>query len=288
MAPRAPVPKFWRWDGRGISPFRGGIPISDRGFRYGQHLFESMAVRDKRVLFVREHLESLFEASERAGIPAGCALRAALLRFLGNVSLMDGMLRLYLTAGEGAPTSPVIRPECYLAWEATSFPSPASLRAGISLKVLREPFLGTGWGEKSGNYLPHLTALEAARSAGADEAVVTDAEGRVLSAAMGNLLVWMPRPRGGGSVLCTPSPGTAARSGPRAGVVLGWVRQQFCVKDRALKLRDLHRADAVAVTNSRLGVMPVLRIDGRRLPAPSLSCALAESYLRSHGLLGNA
>jgi branched-subunit amino acid aminotransferase/4-amino-4-deoxychorismate lyase len=133
---------------------------------------------------------------------------------------------------------------------------------------------------KSGNYLPHLEALRAARSFGADEGIVLDDKGRVISCAMGNLLVWLPSRRE--PLLCTPS------RGARSGAVLGWVRQHAVVKDRLLKLPDLRRAAALAVTNSRLGVMPVATLAGKTLADPTPARSLAFSYLRSHGLLRDA
>jgi 4-amino-4-deoxychorismate lyase len=272
--------KSWHWDGISITPFRGGVPISDRGFRYGQHLFESIAVRNGRTLLPVEHIELLAASAGRLGIPSPRPLFAALRRFVDSVSLPDGMLRIYLTAGEGAPASPVRNPACYLAWESTPFPTLVAIRKGIALKLLKKRFPGEGWREKSGNYASHIAALEAARSVGADEAVVTDATGRILSCAMGNLLLWLPCARGGGNILHTPSSGC----GPRAGAVLGWVRRHTAVKDSILRGTHLRRAVALAVSNSRLGVMPVATLDGRPLPEPSLALALADAYLLRHGL----
>ena len=146
---------------------------------------------------------------------------------------------------------------------------------------MKEPVEGVGWGEKSGNYANHLAAFSSARSAGSDEGILFDREGRVLSCAMGNVLVWLPSRSG--LVLCTPSP----KLGARSGAVLGWVRRHTHVVEKKLTRSDLRRATAMAVTNSRLGVMPVRSLEGRTLDT-SASHALSLAYLRSHGLLGNA
>lgn len=271
----------WRWEGGRFSPHPGGVPLDDRGFRYGQHLFESMAVRYGSILLGREHLALLAEAASRNGFPFSRSLAAALRSFLNSAKLADGMLRIYVTAGSGTVASPILRPGCFLTWEATRFPTRAELAKGCGLVALKEPVAGIGWGEKSGNYAAHLAALCSARSVGADEGIVFDQEGRVLSCAMGNLLVWLPSRSG--TVLCTPAP----KLGARSGTVLGWVRRRTKVLEKELGRSDLRRANALAVTNSRLGVMPVTSLDGRTLDkSPSRDLALA--YLRSHGLLGGA
>jgi branched-subunit amino acid aminotransferase/4-amino-4-deoxychorismate lyase len=269
--------RTWRLEGSSVVPCRGGVPLSDRGFRYGEHFFESLAVRDGEVLLIGEHLANLSEAACASGWPFPKTIRTPLRSFCTSARLPDGMLRIYLTAGAGAPGAPVTKPECFLTWEATRFPSEADLSKGITLVTLKHPVAGDGWGVKSGNYLQHLEALRAARAAGAEEGIILDEKGRVVSSAMGNLLVWLPSRRG--PLLCTPS------WGARSGAVLGWVRQHAGVTDRLLRLSDICRAVALAVTNSRLGVMPVASLDGKALTNPSPARSLAFAYLRSHGLL---
>lgn len=280
--------RAWHWDrdAGGIVPHRGGVSLKDRGFRYGQHLFESIAVRHGAVLLAREHLASLKAAAVRKGIAFPRHLATSLSSFLKSANqsanLADGMLRIYLTAGPGAPGAPVTRPGCYLTWEAVRFPSEADIAEGYRLVTLKHPADAENWGEKSGNYAVHLDSLVHAREAGADEGVVLDAKGKVISCAMGNLLVW--RPSRQGPVLCTPP----AAHGARPGVVLGWVCRQSKVEERTVRAADLGRAVAMAVTNSRLGVMPVASLNGKRLPDRFPSLALALDYLRFHGLHGTA
>lgn len=274
--------RAWRSEGGEVIAHRGGIPLDDRGFRYGQHLFESLAVRRGAVLLGREHLESLKAAAVRKGIPFSRSLDASLRAFLRSVKLPEGMLRIYLTAGTGAPAAPVLRPGCYLTWEAIRFPSEADLARGYRLVTLKRLPAVTAWGEKSGNYEGHLDALATARKAVADEGIVLDEKGRVISCAMGNLLVWLPARSG--PVLCTPP----AALGARSGSLLEWVRRRMKVRERVLTVADLRRAVAIAVTNSRIGVMPVALLDGKQLPDRFPSLALALDYLRFHGLYGAA
>lgn len=277
--------RSWRYAGGEIIPLRGGISLADRGFRYGQHVFESIAVRRGMPLLVTEHLNLLSASAVRHGIPCSRKLSGTVRRFLATTKLSDGMTRVYLTAGEGSPGARVTHPTCYLSWEATCFPTPYDLENGMVLRVLTSPFSGGAWGEKSGNYMQHVRALETARSEGGDEGIVLDDEGRVLSCSMGNLIVWLPASKKGGA----PSPCTPSTScGSRAGAVLGWARSHLPIRECELRRSDLRRAVALAVTNSRLGVMPVASLDGRRLSTPSLALPLARDYLLRHGLLGSA
>jgi branched-subunit amino acid aminotransferase/4-amino-4-deoxychorismate lyase len=274
--------RAWHWDGGAFVPHRAGIPLNDRGFRYGQHLFESIAVRNRGPLLIEEHLDLLASSAKEKGIPLTRKMAAALRKFTVDIILPDGMLRIYLTAGEGAPVSPVRFPGLYVTWEPAHFPTEEELRKGIALTVLKKPCPDKGWGIKSGNYESHLIALATARATGAVEGVVLDGAGRVISCAMGNLLAWLPQRSG--SLLVTPP----HDRGARAGALLGWVKSHHDVVERDLRSADLGRAIALAVTNSRLGVMPVARLDEKKLPGISLPMELAQSYLRAHDLHGTA
>ena len=96
--------KVWRWDGKRIAAHRGGIPLDDRGFRYGQHLFESIAVRNGSALLAREHLSLLSAAAKRHAIPFSRSL-ASSLRYIrlwvwgasSNEIIYRSMILFYIT-----------------------------------------------------------------------------------------------------------------------------------------------------------------------------------------------
>ena len=268
--------RVWRWNGQAIVPLRSGLPLSDRGFRYGWHLFETLAFHGGRILLLKEHMDLLDASASRNGFPFPASVRKAIGNFVRGLSLPDGVLRIYLTAGPGAPCSPVTDPGCYLAWERAEFPCADELERGYRLVTLRRRGDLSGWGEKSGNYLDHCKALGEARSRGADEALLLDARGRAVSCAMGNILLWM----NGEDRPVTP----ARESGARAGSLLGWVRGKMEIGEAVLRIGDFRRARAMAVTNSRIGVMPVSRLDGKDLCDQSHARLLALSYLQDREL----
>ena len=258
----------------------GGVPLTDRGFRYGQHLFESVAVRDGRALLLAAHLSLLEESAKRNGYFFPKTLFSSLECFVVGTSMPDGMLRIFLTAGEGGPATPFESTGCYLLWEQAHFPSQEEITRGYSLTSKTQPFLGDNWYEKSGNYAEHLKRFCAARSQGFDEAVVFDSGGYLLSCAMANLIVWMRR--NGQIIACAPP----AERGGRAGAVLEWVKKKIPLSEHDLRSGDLRDSISLAVTNSRLGVMPVSSLDGTPMVDPAHSHALASSYLKEYGLFG--
>ena len=235
----------------------GGVPLSDRGFRYGQHLFETVAVRGGRYLFAKEHWERLVRAAMRYHFPVAASWHEGVSDFLKMQSWRDGLLRIVLTAGEGAACSPIIKPQLFLFWEQADFPSEEKLQEGIKIISLDQPVGTTSWGEKTGNYWEHLNALKTARQAGAEEGLIFDAAGFLISATMANVIFWLEN----GSIVTPPR-----SRGARDGVMLHWLRQQLPdLMEADITRSNLEKVVAMALTNSRLGVMPVAMLDGRGL-----------------------
>src|ERR1043166_2264594 len=94
--------KSWAWC-RDTFVSCEAVPVSDRGFRYGMSLFESLPIRNGAPVFLREHLARLRAACVRCGFTVeNEALNKCedVLRRSG-----DGFARVYITAGDGAVTS---------------------------------------------------------------------------------------------------------------------------------------------------------------------------------------
>ena len=257
-------------------PSDGRLLLRDRGFRYGQHLFETLAVRHGRVLFAEEHCELLRRAAEQNQFSFPSLCQKALRDFLKKELFHDGLLRIYLTAGEGAPASPIVAPNLFVTWETCNFPTADELKKGISSVTLDDEFITRKWGEKNGNYWSHVQALEKARSMRAAEGIVCDSRGLVISATMANLLVWVEEDQSGEKAVELYVPSHACA---RKGVVLNWVKKNFEVKFINLSKTQLKNALALAITNSRWGVMPVATLDGRLLPQRELAGKMAFDYV---------
>ena len=82
-----------RGDGRSIA--------RDRGFQYGDGLFETMRVRAGRIRLLEYHLERLYEGCRRLSIPAPRAPSLRRELELRAKPHADAVLKLILTRGPG-------------------------------------------------------------------------------------------------------------------------------------------------------------------------------------------
>jgi 4-amino-4-deoxychorismate lyase len=245
--------------------FREGaaVPISDRGFRYGMSVFETMAVRSGNILFLEQHLAALESACLQAGFQADITSKMVVFG-----ELPDGLLRIYVTAGDGSSSALASGCRTFAFFEPAEFPRVEDTIQGIRIGISPEARVPTLGGCKTGNYWPHVRALASARERGFDEVLILNTQGAVISASMANVFF------GFGSQLRTPAP----RLGARRGVVRTWIEQMTQVDDSFLLVDEIEGADECFLTNSRLGVMPVAEIEGRRLPSRAKGAALARLY----------
>ncbi len=218
-----------------------GLPLTDRGFRYGMSVFETVALRGGAPLLLEAHLAKIEAASAAASFSPPRdwlpATRAALLRS----PIPEGVARIYVTAGDHDGGESRVA----LLFEALSIPTELSTaRARTVAFTPATPF------GKTGNYWPHILA----QPAGAHAALLCAPDGALLGSAMANLFLIH-----GGRLLTPQFP-------VRRGVIREWIFEASGAMETRLTRDDLATAEAAFLTNSRLGLCALAAIDGRELP----------------------
>lgn len=248
--------KGWRLDGDRWTA-ANSLPLTDRGLRYGMSVFETIGVRNGQALFMEEHTKLLSTSANNLLGVDFCPV-APHLEFDDR-----GMLRIYITAGDGGPADAAAKPCVFALFESVS----GELPDDQSARLHAEPVTTFAHGVKTGNYWTQCAAQAAARAEGFDHALLSDNQGRLLSAAMGN--VFFVRD----NELCTPSLSLAVRPG----VMRSWVMAQESVREVEVAAESMEDVQEIFLTNSRLGVMP-LRF-GKVAPG-SVGCALRDRCRR--------
>ncbi len=248
----------WQWIDGAFSPC-AMVPLTDRGFRYGMSVFESLRVIAGESEFFEKHLARLLNAcGEREFAIEESALRAAAAVLAESG---DGFARLYVTAGDGAPTAAVTHPRLFLFIEPRTLPTADSFEITLHDEPYRAPFGGL----KTANYWFNTNALALTRARGFDEALLFNDLAELVSACMANVFLVHD------GKIATP----ARSSGARAGVIREWVIARRKVEERRLRREDVIAADEIFLTNSWLGVMPVATLEGRPLGPRSIGPKLA-------------
>lgn len=267
-------------NGRFVPAEEACVSVFDRGFLYGDGLFETMRAYRGRLPLGPAHMERLQRGASALDLrlPAPPAtLLAAALELLARNRLEDAVVRLTLSRGTGprgySPRG-ASQPTLVLSAHPASpleAPAPAPWRLHTSSHRVRvnDPLTSA----KTANKLLHVLARAEAEAAGADEALLLNTAGRVAEAAAANLF-WFE-----GDRLLTPPVEDGALPGITRGFVLEIGRQSgwTCAETGAVPDR-LRAADAVCLTLSSLGIVSVASWDGRELAAGTAPERLRKSY----------
>lgn len=257
--------------------FRGerrvaGIDPGDRGLAYGDGVFETMRVHRGGIPWLDAHLQRLRRGAERLAIalPDDAVLRAEIAAMCSGSDA--AVLKLILTRGAGGRGyAPPAHGEP--GWVLSLHEAPPSLPAvdvvWCRTTLSEQPALA---GIKHCNRLEQVLARREAIAAGADEGLMCDAAGRVVSATSANLFVH------DGDGWLTPE---VDRSGV-AGVCRDWLLRNAPVRETALDRGVVQRSSAVFLCNAVRGILPVRRLDAREWPASAHVRALQRQLADAH------
>jgi branched-chain amino acid aminotransferase len=247
------------------------VSVFDRGFLYGDSVYEVMRTAGGHPVDFERHLARLRRSAEAIWLacPDDATLTAAVRDTLAAGANPESYVRIVLTRGAGDIGLDVAladRTRTVIIARALSLPDAELYRTGASLRIVevqRNSPAAVDPAVKSGNYLNNILALAEARRHGAYEAVMLSAGGTVAEGSSSNVFA----ARGG--QLITPAIGV--------GLLVGITRHRILelagaagipITEAALSAGELLAADEVFITSSVRGVMPIGRIDDRILPAP--------------------
>lgn len=246
------------------APEQAMVSVYDRGFLYGDSIFETVRTYGGAPFALDEHLARLARSAERVAMELPVAvdvLRAEVLEALAQAGNPESYARVMVTRGAGpvgleAPSD--ARPLRVILVEPLRLPPAAHYRDGIAAITVRtERAADAAHGAKVGNYLASLLALREARRAGAAEALLLDGAGDVLEGTTCNVFAVE------GATLCTPPEEAGILAGITRAHILTVARAAgMAVEERAISRERLLAAAEVFVCSSIREVVPVVEVDG--------------------------
>jgi len=234
------------------------LGVEDRGFQFGDAVYEVFKFLGKRPIFLAEHHRRMESGLRAISIPSPwdeARFAAVAGELLERTAFDDGIVYVQVSRGEArrAHFYPDDMTPTVVAYSrGFTFPDAAAKERGIA--VVTTPDLR--WRQcqiKSVNLLPNAMAKKKAQRAGATEALFIG-DGVVREGASSSFF----GVRGGRAV-----------THPLDEHILpGVVRDRVVqlagdVDERPLREEELHELDEAFITSTTMGVMPVVAIDGR-------------------------
>lgn len=241
----------------------------DRGFQYGDGLFETLRIRNGQPQHWLRHMARLVSGCERLGIatPNLECLRAeaeSLSRAFvdGRGTDAQGVLKITITRGSGGrgyATKGVLEPTRVLAIsQAPKFPaSHATLGVKLRLCEMRlgdNPVLA---GIKHLNRLEQVLARAEWDDPDIAEGVLLDNNNNIIEGTMSNLFC-VQMAEGAQPTLLTPALSRCGVRGVTRERILDAAAQfNIPYRETDLQLSDLQQAAEVFISNSLIGIWPV-------------------------------
>ena len=226
------------------------VPVTDRGFAYGDGVFTTIKVSGGVPLFLDKHLARLGRDAAAISLPAPLdEVELAVRGLVERLGLGDGVLKATLTRGGGgrgpSPKNATGRPTVVAS--ASPLPAPRPPLAAVSVPDER----GALAAHKTLNYLPSILALARAEEAGCEEAIFSR-DGLLLEGTVSNLVGVV------GDRLFTPP----LSKGVLGGVAREVLLQRGVVAEGPLPLGT---EGPLYCVNAVRGVETVASLDGRAL-----------------------
>jgi branched-chain amino acid aminotransferase len=257
-------------DGRVTPPESAVVPALDRGFLYGDSVYEVLWWHKGVPIQAAEHLARLRESARRIymDLPGPDARWLSAVREAvaasGAGPAEDAYVRLVVTRGVGPlglAFDPGLVPTVVVVVAPPHRPTSAEWERGLSVALverLRVSVRALDPGAKTGNYMNNVLALQEARARGADDAVMLNDRGEVTEGTTSNVYAVV------GGVVATPTVAAGILKGTTRTRVLDLcAKNGVAAEERTLGPDDLRGASEIFLSSSVRGVIPVTALDGK-------------------------
>jgi branched-chain amino acid aminotransferase len=255
------------------------VPITDRGFLYGDGLFETLRVYRGVPFRWASHLRRLHHGLKALGIvcPTNDAmLRAAAGELIENNQAADSILRIQMTRGSGqrgyastGADKPTLVMTTHSAPAIASRP-PVWTLATSRFRIESDNPLN---GVKSSNKLINVLAKDEAAQAGADEAILLNERDEVVETSSANLF-WIQ-----GDTVRTPPLASGSLPGVTREVVMEICEAlEIPCYEYPCEPATLRTASGVFLTLSSWGIVEADSVDGMPLLRSPLIQRLVAAY----------
>jgi len=245
------------------------ISVFDHGLLYGDGVFEGIRIYNRRIFRLEQHMNRLWESARTIALPIGLSrkkLTQATIETARVNKIVDGYIRLIVTRGTGTlglnpflcrNSQIIIIVDKIRLYDKELYQKGLSVITASTPRNLNEALSPR---MKSLNYLNNILAKIEAINTGCIEAIMLNQQGYVAEATGDNIFVVK------GGTLTTPSKEMGILEGITRNVVIELARNQgYCVIEGVLTRHDLYNADECFLTGTAAEVIPVIKIDKRKV-----------------------
>ncbi len=255
-------------NGKFVPQSEAKVSVFDRGYLYGDGVFEGIRGYNGRIFRLDQHLERLYRGAKAIALDIPLTpeeLKDVIVETVRQNELQDCYIRVVVSRGEGdlglnpmnCHTPPTI---VVIASSISLYPEEAYEQGLDLITCTTRRNLPTALNPeiKSLNYLNNILAMIEVSRVGAHEGLMLNHFGYVTEGTGDNLFIV----RGG--VLKTPPPHAGLLEGITRQVVLELAEaMELPSREEQVTVYEVHTADECFLTGTAAEIVPVARCDGR-------------------------
>ena len=245
------------------------IPVLDRGFLFGDSVYEVIRTREGVPYQVEPHLRRLRASAEQIRMELDLGpgeIRRWMRRGMTEAGHGETYIRIVVSRGSGpSDINPRLAEKrtWVMLFRELRTPTPRQYAEGIGAAIPRTCRNDPGAlnpAIKSGNYLNNILALLEAQEKGAEEALILNKEGYLTEATTANAFIVE------GERIYTPPLAGGILEGITRAFLLEMAERDGCpVKEEHISLNRLQGAREIFITSTTKDILPITRLDGEPL-----------------------
>lgn len=244
------------------------IAITDRGLQYGDGLFETMVYRAGKIAFIDAHLARLSDGCKRLRIEFAQseALNNELDKVCLNLAENEAIIKVIITRGSGGRgyfAASGIEPSRIISTHPLPSYPPHYSETGVKVRLcnhtLSENIALAGI--KHLNRLDQVLARNEWQDPAIAEGIMLDSSEHVIEGTMSNVFIVES------GKLVTPKLDKSGVAGVMRSQILLLARElNIPVVETNIHIDDFLLADEIFLSNSVIGIWPVIEIDNTNFP----------------------
>jgi branched-chain amino acid aminotransferase len=249
-------------NGQILEPHKAQISVFDRGFLYGDSIYEVTMLIDRVPFMIEAHMDRLERSAQKMALTLPLKRQEIIeqtLKTAHALGVKKSYVRIMFTRGVGEITldPTTLQQANFLVIAKELLPNPDHwYRDGVWMVVadtLRNHTRAIDPSVKSGNYLNNVMAMGEAKRAGAFDAIMLNHQGNVTEGTTSN--IWIVE---GDRFITAPT---------EAGILDGITRQSllkipgFKMFEENFSPERMKKADEVFLTSTTKEIVPIVKID---------------------------
>lgn len=256
-------------DGKWFPKSEAKISVFDHGLLYGDGVFEGVRSYHGLVFKLKEHLDRLYESAHTIMLKIPLdrkAMTQVIVETLKRNQLLDAYLRVVVTRGVGdlgldpqkcKRATIIIITDKIVLYPEKFYKHGLEI---ITVPTVRNHPEAVNPALKSLNYLNNILAKIEATHCGYVEALLLNQQGYVAECTGDNIFMVK-----NGTVLTPPAHVGVLRGITRGAIIEIARKKKIPVEEKILTRHDLFNAQEVFLTGTAAEIIPVVKIDGRKI-----------------------